>query len=241
MRGYQRGIRLREMQANRAVRGIRVPGGLDQHLRRPSPSSPGCLQRATQYAAAVSNHCCFGTLDCPHSRMMTVKKRSRGAMRPSFEETLPSKYRGRREDRVRAAPAVSCAMCTRNAHEHTGSAETLRPSLRNGFTAYTCSPGDRLSCHHRPLEALASQELDASSGASDHTISPYASRRSSVAASASTAPCPTFVTMANAPLAGQDGGSIESDLPDGASGIFSREGLDRLLVICPSCQFVAGL
>jgi hypothetical protein len=23
-----------------------------------------------------------------------------------------------------------------NAHEHTGSAETLRPSLRNGFTAY---------------------------------------------------------------------------------------------------------
>jgi hypothetical protein len=25
---------------------------------------------------------------------------------------------------------------TKNAHEHTGSAETLRPSLRNGFTAY---------------------------------------------------------------------------------------------------------
>ena len=24
----------------------------------------------------------------------------------------------------------------KNAHEHTGSAETLRPSLRNGFTAY---------------------------------------------------------------------------------------------------------
>jgi hypothetical protein len=24
----------------------------------------------------------------------------------------------------------------RNAHEHTGTAETLRPSLRNGFTAY---------------------------------------------------------------------------------------------------------
>jgi hypothetical protein len=25
----------------------------------------------------------------------------------------------------------------KNAHEHTGSAETLRPSLRNGFTAYS--------------------------------------------------------------------------------------------------------
>src|SRR3954470_17349532 len=45
--------------------------------------------------------------------------------------------RGRREDRMRAAPAVSCAMCTRKcAHEHTGSAENTRPSLRNGFTAY---------------------------------------------------------------------------------------------------------
>jgi hypothetical protein len=38
---------------------------------------------------------------------------------------------------VRAAPAVSRAICAmENAHEHTGSAEASRPSLRNGFTAY---------------------------------------------------------------------------------------------------------
>jgi hypothetical protein len=44
---------------------------------------------------------------------------------------------GRREDRVRAAPAVSCAKVDRkSAHEHTVSAEAVRPSLRNGFTAY---------------------------------------------------------------------------------------------------------
>jgi len=49
----------------------------------------------------------------------------------------PPEMRGRREDRVLAAPAVSCASCvSKCAHEHTGSAETLRPSLRNGFTAY---------------------------------------------------------------------------------------------------------
>jgi hypothetical protein len=30
-------------------------------------------------------------------------------------------------------------------------------------------------------------------------------------------------------------------LPDGAKGIFLREGLDILLVICPSCQFVARI
>jgi hypothetical protein len=29
-------------------------------------------------------------------------------------------------------------MCTKKcAHEHTGSAESIRPSLRNGFTAYS--------------------------------------------------------------------------------------------------------
>ena len=45
--------------------------------------------------------------------------------------------RGRREDRVLAAPAVSRAICAnKTAHEHTGQRETLRPSLRNGFTAY---------------------------------------------------------------------------------------------------------
>jgi hypothetical protein len=60
--------------------------------------------------------------------------------------------RGRREDRVRAAPAVSCAKCTKeSAHEHTGSAEAIRPSLRSGFTAYSAlSPATNSSCHRRP-------------------------------------------------------------------------------------------
>ena len=47
--------------------------------------------------------------------------------------------------------------------------------------------------------------------------------------------------MAYAPLVGQDGGSRKSDLPDGPTDIFLSERLDRLLVICPSCQFVAGI
>src|SRR3954471_7959006 len=45
--------------------------------------------------------------------------------------------RGSGECRVRAAPAVSCAKCTSKcAHEHTGSAESIRHPPRNGFTAY---------------------------------------------------------------------------------------------------------
>src|SRR2546429_8719679 len=50
---------------------------------------------------------------------------------------LVPQNRGSRECRVLAAPAVSCAMCTRKcAHEHTGTAGALRHSLRNGLTAY---------------------------------------------------------------------------------------------------------
>jgi hypothetical protein len=50
----------------------------------------------------------------------------------------PSPIRGSRKCRMHAAPAVSCArLCEESAHEHTGSAEALRHSLRNGFTAYS--------------------------------------------------------------------------------------------------------
>ncbi len=45
--------------------------------------------------------------------------------------------RGRREDRVLAAPAVSRASAHgKSAHEHTGTGGASRPSLRSGFTAY---------------------------------------------------------------------------------------------------------
>jgi hypothetical protein len=75
--------------------------------------------------------------------------------------------RGRRESRVRAAPAVSCAMCTKRcAHEHTGPAEASRLSLRDGFTAYTAlSPVTGFLATVIP-EKLASHELDTSIGVS---------------------------------------------------------------------------
>ena len=78
------------------------------------------------------------------------------------------KDRGRREDRVRAAPAVSCAKCTKkNAHEHTGSAETLRPPPRNGFTAYSALSLVTGFVVTIASEKLVSQKLDASIGASE--------------------------------------------------------------------------
>ncbi len=91
-----------------------------------------------------------------------------------LQGSLAPKYKGgRRESRVRAAPAVSRANCasTRNAHEHTGSAEAVRPSLRNGFTAYfVLSPVTGLIATVIPL-----RNLTPASGCQDHTTSPSAS------------------------------------------------------------------
>jgi hypothetical protein len=106
--------------------------------------------------------------------------RSRDIIRPSFANNLRPP-RGRRKDRVHAAPAVSCAKnACKSAHEHTGSAEAIRPSLRNGFTAYIAlSPVIGLGCHRRPREALASQELDANleaSGPHDFVVRDRAAR-----------------------------------------------------------------
>src|ERR1700682_925662 len=73
-------------------------------------------------------------------------------------ESGASENRGRREDRVHAAPAVSCARCTKkDAHEHTGSAEAIRPSPRSGFTTdFALSPATNSSCHRHPrIDGLA--------------------------------------------------------------------------------------
>jgi hypothetical protein len=102
---------------------------------------------------------------------------------PSNEESGATLKGGRREDRVRAAPAVSCASCTKeNAHEHTGSAEAVRPSLRNGFTAsFVLSPVIWHCCHRRRRDAKNTPGIIANLTPAlrrqDHTTSPYASAR----------------------------------------------------------------
>src|SRR5258705_13414302 len=107
---------------------------------------------------------------------MDMTSPSRDALRPRFASSLPSsRNRGRREDRVRAAPAVSRANAhSKNAHEHTGSAETLRPSLRSGLTAYFV-----LSPVNGSLATVAAQillrDLTPAPRRQDHTTSPYAS------------------------------------------------------------------
>ena len=105
--------------------------------------------------------------------------RSRGAIRPRLASIVgpPRKLRGRREDRVRAAPAVSRAIAHRErAHEHTGSAEASRPSLRSGFTAcfvlFPVNGSFATVARERPAPA----NLTPAPRRQNHTTSPYALR-----------------------------------------------------------------
>jgi hypothetical protein len=84
--------------------------------------------------------------------------------------------RGRREDRVHAAPAISCAIAHKErAHEHTGTGGASRPSLRSGFTGLLRAlPGERLFCHRRLREASLLSDLMPAPRHQDHTTSPYA-------------------------------------------------------------------
>jgi len=115
-----------------------------------------CFFRHCERSEAIHLSVQEVTMDCFASLAMTgdIVSRYRGAGRPRFAEIPFPPTRGRREDRVRAAPAVSCAMSTKKcAHEHTGPAESIRPSLRNGLTAYAeLSPETNSSClRHRRI------------------------------------------------------------------------------------------
>jgi len=123
---------------------------------------------------------------------------------PEFASDLALlEFRGRREDRVRAAPAVPCAIAHReNAHEHTGSAEHPGLPCAMALRLIRALPGERLFCHRRP-EKLRFPGLNASTANIRTTRfrrTPPA--RTSIAPSASIASHRTFVTIAKRPSMG---------------------------------------
>jgi hypothetical protein len=162
---------------------------------------------------------------------MTAERNSAFSRRhaPEFcKFARPPKQRGRREDRVRAAPAVSCAKVDKkNAHEHTGSAETLRPSLRNGSTAYIvlspARPGLLVTVIPRKPELL--RDLTPAIGASgphDFAV------RSTIARLAillrPSHPTRAFRDVRNAPLDGWDAGNTQLIWVKNKAEYFSRRG-----------------
>ena len=114
---------------------------------------------------------CVRILATPLARVLQIRSRPikiRGHTRPSRE--------GAGKTGCALHPRSHVQRKTKNAHEQTGSAETLRPSLRNGlrliFVLSPARPG--LVCHRRPQETRASRELDApaigASGPHDFTV-----------------------------------------------------------------------
>src|SRR5438132_1030651 len=105
-----------------------------------------------------------------------MTSRSRGMICPRFAQKLPALlFRGRREDRVRAAPAVSHA----NAH---GKKRHTSIQVRRKHSGLTCAMALRLtSCSSRrtallpPSPALLIASLTPAPRRPNHTTSPYAS------------------------------------------------------------------
>jgi len=86
------------------------------HHRLWNTGSPGQAGDDTGYVAAFSRR--IASEVCSYFRDLS-KQRAQG--RPG----------------ARCTRGLVCKLHIKNAHEHTGSAEAVRPSLRNGFTAYT--------------------------------------------------------------------------------------------------------
>jgi len=148
--------------------------------------------------------------------------------------------RGRRESRVPIAPMGPVQQ------KSTG----VGPQVNRSNPGFPCAmvygllralPGDRACLPPSPPWSLLREKLDASVGApGPHDFAVRVAHARPSRAPASTASHRNVRDVRNAPLIGRDGRIDITDLPDGGSGIFLHEGLDMVLVICPSGYFVAG-
>jgi hypothetical protein len=153
----------------------------------------------------------------------------------------PLRKRAQGKPGARCTRGLACKIVQKSAHEHTGSAEAVRPSLRNGFNGFLRAlPGDRAFLSPSPAKTCF-RELDASVEASGpHDFAVRIQRRSSKAPSASTASRPTSVTIASAPHEERDGGGDRVICDFGKAEYFFGRGLTGGRVICPSGAGVAS-
>jgi hypothetical protein len=157
-------------------------------------------------------------------------------------------FRPRKGKRAQGRPGARCTrglvckIVRRNAHEHTGSAETLRPSPRNGFTAYIALSLATGFVATIARKKRASHELDASVGASEpHDFAVRKQRRSSLARHRVHRIPPYVRDDHDTPLlVRRDGQACSDDLPDGGRGNIFGRGAGQVLVICPTGQLVAS-
>jgi hypothetical protein len=141
---------------------------------------------------------------------------------------------------VRAAPAVSCASLCKETH--TSIQVQRRQSgfpCASGFTAYfVLSPVTGFLA--TVIKRIRPRNLAPAPGRQDHTTSPSASATLVSLGFRVHRISPRVRDDRDPPLSsGETARAGSADLPDRLSDLFLREGLDRLLVICPSGCFVA--
>ena len=160
-----------------------------------------------------------------HAMTVDTVSPSRGALRPRFASSFgPLRNRGRREDRVLAAPAVSRAICAnKRAHEHTGQREHSGLPCAMALRLTSCSPRRTALLPPSPPRNLLLGNLTPAPRRQDHTTSPYALcalRLSRI--QRPPLPAPNVVTIAKRPSCGRGmGGIIAMICPTGRAVYFS--------------------
>ena len=105
--------------------------------------------------------------------------RSRDMICPRFCQTTSALLQSEGAGKAGCAPhpRSRVRLCAkRHAHEHTGSAEASRPSLRNGFTAYFALFPENGSFASVARQTLSRpSDLTPAPRRQNHTTSPYAS------------------------------------------------------------------
>src|ERR1700761_6583840 len=152
-------------------------------------------------------------------------RHSRDSLRPRFANSLPSKTK-----RAQETPGARCTrspawMLVTRGVVTTGSPGHPAFPAQWFYGFLRALPGDR-ACLPPSPHGKTPHDLTPASGRQDPPTSPSASTLFVKSASASTAPAPTFVTMANGPLPERDGRQYADDLPRKKSRKFLHEGLD---------------
>src|SRR5665213_3169798 len=98
-----------------------------------------------------------------------------GRRRPSREDAVATPRGEQGRPGARCTRDLACKNSEKDAHEHTGSAEAVRPSLRNGVTvSFALSPVTGfLATVARVMRSIIAN-LTPASGRQDHTTSPSA-------------------------------------------------------------------
>src|ERR1700681_3994777 len=160
-------------------------------------------------------------------------------MRPSFASIAAldqnKRAQGRPGARCTRGPVCNCYWQKRTrAYRFSGGNPAFPAQWFYGL--FRALPGEP-SSFATVTSQISPQSLAPASGARTTRLRRPLESRSSVATFASTASHRAFVTTRYPPLSsGETGRSYRDDLPDGLSGIFLSEGLDRLLGDLPVGQ-----